>query len=80
MNYKDRAKLRFCGFPVHRPTIIITPGTDSIQFKIDCATPFPAMGYPATIRIEAAHRCGEKWVQDVLGISDYEVIDTEKKS
>jgi hypothetical protein len=79
MNYKDRAKLRFCGCPVHSPTVLITDGTDSISFKMDCKTPFPAMGYPAVIRIEAAKNCGAKWLEEVLGIAEYKIIDTTKK-
>lgn len=79
-NFRDRAKLRFAGFQIHKPTILITNGTDIIQFKLEAKTPFPAMGYPAVLRIETAHRYAETWLKDVLGITEYEVIETENRN
>jgi hypothetical protein len=79
-SYRERAKLRFAGFQVHKPTILITDGTDIIRFKLETKTPFPAMGYPAVLEIKTAHCYAETWLKEELGITEYEVIDTTKRN
>ncbi len=65
----------FCG----KPTVLLTSGTDKISIPLDCPTLYPEMKYPAYLSIEARRDYGATWLKEMLGVSDFEVINSRQE-
>ncbi len=58
-----------------KASVLYGNGTDKIYIEIEAPTQFPALGYPAAIKVETAHGYGVEWVKEVFGV-DAEIIYT----
>jgi len=64
---------------VDRVTVLKTRHcTDKVYLHFTNSTPFPVMGDQGSAAIEVQAGYGEEWIKTVLGVSEYEVVDTEK--
>lgn len=64
--------------PVSKVTVLTGHGaTDQVTFHIDTGSPFPAMGYQTSLKVEAQRGYGHRWVRDVLQVPPemIEVLD-----
>jgi hypothetical protein len=48
---------------------------DIIIMELGGPSPFPALGYPATVHIETASGYAERWLARAFGLHDVEVIE-----
>ena len=66
---------------ISRITVLISPNsTDTIYLTPEAETPFPVMGYPANLKLEAQAGYGVEWVRKTFGREPDEVIDLLNKT
>ncbi len=61
--------LREVSMRITKATVVLTTGTDMVCLDVDLPTPFPEMGYPATMCVHTRYNYGKTWCESALGIT-----------
>lgn len=58
---------------VSKVSVVRTSGTDKVIIWFDAPTPFPEMGYPASMTIDCRQGYAENWLSQ-MGITEFDIV------